>query len=105
MNIILLHDGTIKTIGKPPFNLPVRTLSKRRVSTITPMWAPKKQAFWLLRKIFGDDGLVAAYTRTWNGPWLVRIIATGEWSVFNRREFAVDWEMEQLNGDAARWDL
>lgn len=103
MNIVLLPDGTIQTIGNPPFNLPTRTVSKRRVSTITPMFVPKKFFFQWLRKLFGEDRRVAEFTRRWSGPWIVRILATGEWSVFFKRADCVEWEMMKLNGDIDKW--
>lgn len=102
---ILLSKGTITTLGKPPFDLPTVTLSKRRVSTITPMFAPKRQLFWLLRWLFGEEGRAAAWTRKWKGPWIVRILATKEWSVFFKRNDCIAWELEKLNGDLANWDL
>lgn len=102
MNIIL-SNGTIKTIGRPPFELPTTILSKRRVSTITPVFFPQKQAFRFLRWVFGEEGRVARFTRTWSGPWIVKILATGEWSVFFKRQAAIDWELEQLYGDIDKW--
>lgn len=104
MNIIL-SNGTIKTIGRPPFELPTTILSKRRVSTITPVFFPQKHAFRFLRRVFGEDGMVAAWTRRWSGPWIVKILATGEWSVFFKRNDCIAWELEKLNGDLANWDL
>ncbi len=98
--IILKHNGEIKFVGSPPFDLPLKNIRKKRVSTITPMFTPKAQAFWLLRKIFGEDGRVAAWTRRWRGPWRVRILATGDWSVFDLRDDAVRWELEKLNEEA-----
>lgn len=95
MNIIL-SNGTIKTIGKPPFDLPTVTLHKRRVSTITPMFAPKRQLFFLLRWLFGEEGRAAEFTRRWRGPWRVDVLACGARSVFMRRESAVQWEMSHM---------
>lgn len=102
--ILIDERGFIRCIHNP--NVPLHelgTVTKRRVSTITPMFAPKKQAFWLLRKLFGEEGRVAAWTRTWRTTWLVRILKTGEWSVFTRREDCVAWELEKLNGDVDKW--
>lgn len=102
---IIIDDlGFIRCISNSRVPLhELGTVSKRRVSTITPMFAPKKQVFWLLRKIFGEQGRVAEFTRRWRGPWIVKIIATGEWSVFTRRESAIEWELMMLNGDVDKW--
>lgn len=102
--IIIDQRGFIRCIHNP--KLPIHELgvvTKRRVSTITPMFAPKKQAFRFLRWLFGEDGKAAAWTRTWKGPWLCRILKTGEWSVFERRESAIEWEIERLRGDTEKW--
>lgn len=105
-NIIITHNGEIKTVGKPPFNLPTKTLCKRRLSTITPVMALNPftaTAFKVLRKVFGDDGRVAAWTRTWRCYWKVTILSTGEWSIFRNREDCIAWELEKLNGDVDKW--
>lgn len=99
MNLKLKPDGTVESIGNP-LGLPfARGARKRRLSTITPWLAPiKGPAFRILRLVFGDDGRVAAWTRTWRGPWIVRILATGEWTVREKRADCIDWEIEQLSG-------
>jgi hypothetical protein len=53
-------------------------------------------AFWILRKLFGERGRVAAWTRTWRCAWLVKVIRCGEWSVFHLRSDAVKWELQHF---------
>ena len=53
-------------------------------------------AFKFLRRIFGEAGRVADWTRTWAGPWRCVILATGQSAVFESREEAICWEIEVL---------
>lgn len=105
--LFVLPNGDIKylyTAGVPLQEL--GTIKLTRLSHITPVCAPiKGPAFRLLRWLFGDRGRIAAWTRTWKGPWLVEILATGEWSVFNKRSDAVAWEIERINLNHAKFDL
>ncbi len=97
MNITLEPDGRVSFIGDLPIELPLADTVRRRVSTIQPAHKRKRIAFLLLRTVFGEAGRVAAFTRTWSGPWRVTILATGETAVFLDRQAAVDWELEVLN--------
>lgn len=103
MTMILKPNGEVEWIEGEPF-IPVINVKRRRLSHVTPAFAPiRLPLFKLLRRVFGDRGRVAAWTRTWRGPWKVKIVATGEWSLFEKRSDAIAWEMEQVQG--AKFEL
>lgn len=68
---------------------------KKRVSHIWPQNKFKRIFFRLLRFLFGEDSRIADWTRNWKGPWIVKIIATGEiLGPFSTRRMAIDKERE-----------
>jgi hypothetical protein len=89
--------------GTSSLNLPLGNGRRIRLSHIRPEKFWKKAAFVLLRKVFGDRGNIAFWTRKWSGPWRATIISTGQAEVFETREEAIIWELDQLNG--ALFDL
>ncbi len=97
--ITILPNGDVQFIeGQLPFDLPLGKIRRRRVSVIEPNTFWKKKAFRVLRLVAGDTGRAAAFSRTWRGPWRVRILATGETAVFESRADAITWEVETLSG-------
>ncbi len=105
--INITESGEIEWIGDQcPFDdLPLGKIRRRRLSTIQPTQCWKRVAFLTLRLLCGDRGPVAAFTRTWSGPWRVTILATGETAVFESRADAVGWEIETINGHLPNIDL
>lgn len=81
------------------------TVTTTRLSHIVPLFLPKRAVFRLLRLMFGERGRVADWTRSWRGPWHVSILATGAWSVFEKRADCVAWEIQQINDNPAKFDL
>jgi len=77
---------------------------KRRASHILPKNKTKRKAFVLLRRMFGDDGLVANWTRTWKGPWKVSWAEQPNKVVFThkRRSQCLYWEKKELENKLAR---
>lgn len=69
---------------------------RRRLSRIVPASPWKRVAFYTLRFLCGERGRAAAFTRTWKGPWRMRILSTGQTEVFELRQAAVDRELEIL---------
>ena len=67
----------------------------RRGGRVVPVNPIRRTAFRLLRWLFGDRGRVAAWTRTWSGPWLV-VVPTGALGPFADRDAAVQAEVEYL---------
>ena len=83
----------------------------RRASHVFPVNFWKRQAFRVLR-ILGDTGRIAAWSRTWRGPWLVDTSPVGgpilTWghldggddrrvATFYSRQNAIDHEIKFLN--------
>jgi len=44
---------------------------RRRASHVEPVGLAHRLAFRILRRFFGEHGRVAAWTRSWRGPWRV----------------------------------
>jgi hypothetical protein len=96
-SITINPDGTVEFLGDTcPVDLPLSNPIKRRVSTIQPLNAWKRRAFLFLRYVCSDRGRVAAYTRTWSGPWTAVILATGQTYTAQSRADCIAWEIEQL---------
>jgi hypothetical protein len=96
--ITILPSGEIEFLGDIcPIDLPLGKTVRRRVSTIQPLCLWKRLAFLFLRRVCGEQGRVAAFTRKWSGPWTARILATGQTHTFNTRARAIAWEIEVLN--------
>ena len=97
--INVTKTGDVEWIGdKCPLDLPLGKIRRRRVSTIRPVRFLKRMAFVILRTVFGETGRVAAFTRTWAGPWRCVILSTGQSAVFETRAEAIQWELEILRG-------
>ena len=96
--ITIQPDGTVEAVdaervGGIDF---LGETTKRRVSRIEPLRPVRRAVFRALRRAFGDEGRVAAWTRTWRGPWKATILATGEQHVALTREACVEWERASL---------
>lgn len=92
-------DGTISCVGGD--ELPLQALgrvSKRRVSRVLPTHPAKRFAFRVLRAIVPDDSRVAAWTRSWRGPWEATILATGQSHVSMSRKTCIEWEIKTIEG-------
>lgn len=83
------------SIGDMPIVLE-GTMQKQRASHILPVNGVKRAAFKVLRRVFGETGRVADWTRRWRGPWYAEIIATGETFTHWDRQKCVDWELKRL---------
>jgi hypothetical protein len=95
--INITKEGNLEFIeGQMPLALPLGDGTSRRVSTIRPERFAKRTAFLFLRRLAGERGRIAAWTRTWAGPWRCVILATGQTEVFDQRQAAIDWELEIL---------
>ena len=68
----------------------------RRASHITPRAFWSKLAFNALRMLVSDNSKIAAWTRTWSGPWQIDMravggpVVNGEWTT---RQEAIDYEV------------
>ncbi len=106
ITITILTNGDIQFLGDVcPLDLPLGKAVRRRVSTIRPTRTWRLIVFLILRRVCGEQGRVAAWTRTWTGPWRCRILKTGETAVFETRAEAIGWEIETINGHLPNIDL
>jgi len=74
-------DGTMHVVAHAPDDLASfrgRVAHSARGGYVWPQRRLKRFAFRLLRKLFGRNGRIAAWTRTWRGPWTVIVAATGQ---------------------------
>lgn len=65
MGAIITYDGSMPGLKKLP------NATVRRVSWVYPAGYGKRCCFFLLRRLFGDDGRVAKWTHDWRGSWFV----------------------------------
>jgi len=77
-----------------PANAPIR-----RASHVEPINLWQAYAFRLLRKLFGDEGRVANWTRDWKCTWVVdmRPIGGEVFFPFKSRAAAIEFEIQHLN--------
>lgn len=68
--------------------------ARRRVASVEPHRFWPRQAFLLLRLVFGEEGTVAAWTRRWPVLWRVNLRLSGGavYGPFVDREAAVKFE-------------
>lgn len=76
-----------------------KTAVTRRASHVVPWHGPTRTWFRLLRKVFGEEGRVGNWTRTWKGPWVVDLTPVGGemHGFFATRVNAIEFEIEWLN--------
>lgn len=94
MKITFLSDGTCEFLDNLPFSLGPRRI--RRVSQILPINMSKRMTFLFLRLIFGENGKVADWTRTWHGPWQATLLCNGRQFISQERSVCLMWERTQL---------
>ena len=94
--INILEDGTAESLGS--VDIPdCEVIRKVRVSTIQPAHPVKRVWFKLLRLMFGDNGRVAEYTRTFDTIWVVTIIDTNESFESRSRDECIQWECSKIH--------
>lgn len=92
--LIIERTGQVRALGNP-LNL-AGPSSAHRFSVILPVNPCKRAVFIALRRLFGDDGKVAAWTRTWRTTWEATILHTGEQARSNCRATLLAWEQEKF---------
>lgn len=93
--IYIPPGGEVISIGDMPLELE-GTARRQRASHILPVNRVKRAFFTALRTVFGERGRVAEWTRSWVGPWLGVILATGETYTHQSRRVVLDWEHKRL---------
>lgn len=98
--IISKKDGSLQWLGDPPFNLPVTEVTRRRYSEIVPLDPLLCLWFRILRRLFGEKGRVAAWTRRWLCVWRGVILLgphKGSEFISPFRQAILDWEHGVFN--------
>ena len=99
MKIVIDTNGEARTIATPEVaSLGLGSGKKRRASYIEPAYRPLRWLFRRLRKLFGDNGRVAAFTRRWPCLWLVDLTPSAGPIVgsFRDRSKAIAFEVRWL---------
>jgi hypothetical protein len=97
--LIIRRDGALEWLNPPPFPIPIEGQKRERYSEILPLDPWQRLVFVALRKLFGEDGKVAAWTRTWLCVWIGRILLgphKGEEFISPFRAAIVQWEQEKF---------
>ena len=69
-----------------------------RASVIEPAGVMRRVAFRVLRRLCGDGGRAAAWTRRWGGRWRARVIGGPELGKYDTRKQAIRAEMAWFAG-------
>jgi hypothetical protein len=93
-------DGSVHMVANDDFPLEaVGIAEKRRASHVVPAHPVKRLAFRVIRFVVGERGRIAAWCRSWYGPWQVRFADNPHVVVFTAqsRRVCIQWEIKQLN--------
>ena len=97
MRKAIIRNGTITGFADEIRlnGLDVRHQTKSRVSSVLPSTPVKKALFRLLRALCEDNSSLAAWTRTWRGPWTVQIDRKN-YGPFKARHQAIAFEKQEI---------
>ena len=96
-NVDIIHHSTLPVVEQIKKIVRPGKIYTRRGGYILPQNPLKRRLFTLLRRVFSDKGRVAAWTRTWRGPWVIDLSPIGvcsEIGPFERRDVAIKAEEE-----------
>lgn len=95
------RDGTLEFLGAPPPRLALPGATKQRFSEIVPVHPVLLVAFRVLRWMFGEEGRVSDWTRTWKCWWEATILIgpvrgrkARQWGKHGRAHL-IEWEQRQ----------
>ena len=99
LSVVANHDTQALVVEALAAALgPVREV--RRGGHVVPAGLLRRVAFRLLRRVFGNRGRAAAWTRTWSGPWLLKMLPAGNvLGPFAEWDAAVQAEVKYLLED------
>ena len=107
LSVVANHDTQAPVVEALAAALgPVREV--RRGGHVVPAGLLRRAAFRLLRRLFGNRGRAAVWTRTWSGPWLLKMLplrraqdtaAGNVLGPFAERDAAVQAEVKYLLED------
>ena len=97
--LFITEDGTVQTFDDVPFLSELGSGAPIRASHVLPASRGMRIAFLLLRRVVGERGSIAEWSRGWSGPWTVRWAATPDKVEFEHpsRKVCIQWERMQLN--------
>lgn len=96
LTIAIRPDGSVQYIDPAAGQFVEGTASKRRASHVLPAGRVRRAAFILLRWCFGETGAVSDWTRGWKCSWVVQIVNGPHAGPFEKRQAAIDWEVEYI---------
>lgn len=102
MTALIIHpDGRVEAVADDnarSIAAELGNMTTRRASHVLPAQPIKRAAFRMLRALFSEQGKVAAWCRSWRGPWQVRFASDPHTVVFAHpsRRVCIAWEVEQL---------
>jgi hypothetical protein len=101
---IIINNGKIEIFEDEFKNSPLKSIfensnviERKRVSHIYPQNFILRTVFKTLRKLFGDNGKIADWTRNWKCKWQVEILDENKsekkiFKGFKDRKIAIDFE-------------
>jgi len=101
---IIINNGKIEIFEDEFKNSPLKSIfessniiERKRVSHIYPQNIILRTIFKVLRKLFGDNGKIADWTRNWKCKWQVEILDENKskkkiFKGFKDRKTAIDFE-------------
>src|SRR5690349_24541289 len=96
-HIYIDSSGAIRSVGDVPHDLEqIGTVVRKRASSIVPLNRWHRLWFLVLRSCFGERGIVAEWTRSWDCVWLCTIYETGQQCINPSRRAVLQWERAQL---------
>ena len=100
--VLIFYKGISYAIGEEVdltrLDLPVPHGKVRRAAYVEPCAWPLRVIFQGLRRVFGDQGRVASFTRRWRCRWRVDARPTVNFIAgpFPDRKVALEWERREL---------
>jgi hypothetical protein len=102
VSVVVRDDGTVVCLDHPECKCfrEMGSVKTRRASHVEPYTRGYRMSFHLLRWIFGDQGRVSDWTRSWDVLWRVNLTPVGGPILPGAtilREAALRREVEWLN--------
>lgn len=79
-SLVIDSSGSISFLDEPQIRASIEqegSIERRRASHVEPVSKVKRLTFHLLRGLVADDSPVAAWTRSWRGPWRINLGLSG----------------------------
>ena len=93
VTIAIQSGGEVRYIDPRARALAQGAPSRRRVSRVEPARLSLRLLFLAVRAVVSDESRLAAWTRTWQCAWRVRIFGGPTFGPFGERQAAIDWEI------------